>query len=120
MKYYLLSSENNDDEDQNRDDQKSKTGIGPSRFLTWYGNRRRKGMLDDSRLTFSQYLVKIGMIFVFLLVDLIFYPSVIQYFIPMSIVFYIVWGIGGLLLVIAEKKILDVMLPPQKIPTSYE
>jgi len=107
----------NDDENSER---KSRSAIGASRFFVWYGNRRRRGMLDDARLSLGDYLVKIGLIFVFMLLDLIFFPSVVQIFIPISADFYVAWLAGGLLLVFAEKKMFDRILSPRKIPTSNQ
>ncbi len=48
---------------------KTKAGTGMSRFLSWYGNRKRKAMANDATLSFRQFLVKIGLLFVFILVD---------------------------------------------------
>ena len=77
-------------------------------------------MLDDARLSLRDYLVKIGTIFAFMLIDLIFFPSVVQIFIPISTDFYVAWAAGGLFLVFAEKKMFDRILPPRKIPTSNQ
>ncbi len=77
-------------------------------------------MLDDARLSFRDYLVKIGLIFAFMLLDLIFFPSLVQILIPISTDFYVAWAAGGLLLVFVEKKMLDRILPPRKIPTSNQ
>ncbi len=78
-----------------------------SRFLSWYGNRKRKAMANDATLSFRQFLVKIGLLFVFILVDLIFFPSVIQIFLQISMDFFIAWAVGGLILVLAEKYLLE-------------
>lgn len=79
-------------------------------FLHWYGARKRRGMQSDARLSFGKYLVKIGLVFAFILVDLIFFPSLIQVFIPVSFYFFVAWGIGLLILVYTEKEIFDLAL----------
>jgi hypothetical protein len=107
------------DDDENSE-RKSRSAIRASRFFVWYGNRRRRGMLDDARLSLREFLAKIGLIFAFMLLDLIFFPSVIQIFIPISTAFYAAWAAGGLLVVFAEKKMFDRILPPRKIPTSNQ
>jgi hypothetical protein len=92
---------------------KTKVGTGASRFLSWYGNRKRKAMTNDATLSFRQFLVKIGLLFVFILMDLIFFPSLIQIFLPISMAFFIAWAVGGLVLVLAEKYLLERILAPR-------
>jgi hypothetical protein len=92
---------------------KTKADTGVTRFLSWYGNRKRKAMANDATLSFRQFLVKIGLLFVFILVDLIFFPSLVQIFLPISIDFFIAWAVGGLVLVLAEKYLLERILTPR-------
>jgi hypothetical protein len=72
---------------------------------------------EEAHLTLGQYLGKIGVISLFLLIDLIFFPSLVQTFIPISMDFFFVWAFGVLLLLVGEKKILDKILP-RKIASS--
>jgi hypothetical protein len=100
----------NDDEKVTR---RAKTRNGVAGFFDWYGNRKRKAMTNDATLSFRQFLAKIGLLFMFILVDLIFFPSVIQLFLPISTVFFVVWAIGVLVLILGEKYLLEKALSPQ-------
>ena len=70
-------------------------------------------MTNDATLSFRQFLVKIGLLFMFILVDLIFLPSIIQLFLPISTEFFVVWAVGVLVLFVAEKYLFEKTLPPQ-------
>jgi len=76
-------------------------------FLGKYSKKRRQWILDDAKLSLSQYLLKIGLIFAFLMADLIFVPSLMQLLIPVSTTFFLTCIIGIILLAYLEKKALD-------------
>jgi hypothetical protein len=99
--------------DDDKINQRAKRRNGVAGFFDWYGSRKRKAMTNDAALSFRQFLVKIGLLFMFILVDLIFFPSIIQLFLPISTEFFVVWAIGALVLIVGEKYLLEKSLPPQ-------
>lgn len=60
-------------------------------------------MLNDARLSLRQYALKLGLILVFILLDLVLFPSAVQFFIPISMSFFVLWAVGLLILVYIEK-----------------
>jgi hypothetical protein len=100
-----MSSEEQDNTGEDRTN--SRSDVGVLHFLNWYGTRKRRGMQSDARLSLGNYLVKIGLIFAFILIDLVFFPSLIQIFLPISFYFFVAWAVGVIALIFAEKEILD-------------
>lgn len=53
-----------------------------------------------------------GLLLIFILLDLVLYPSAVQFFIPISMSFFVLWGAGILILVCIEKTVLTRCIHP--------
>jgi hypothetical protein len=63
-------------------------------------------MLSDTNLSLKKYAMKMGLFLVFILLDLVLYPSVVQFFVPISMSFFVLCGVGILILVCLERAVL--------------
>lgn len=87
------------------EERRRKEGLPLWSLIDEFSAKKRRWLLNESKLSFAAYLTRMGLITLFMLVDLIAFPSVV-FLLPMTtLVHVLISGLGLLIMVYYESKL---------------